>query len=466
MMTRKNIIFALFACFAMLFAAVGCSQEVSDSTSTTTDDSSSGFKVTFATDSNSTVYVYSTKDYTEEPTEATYAYAVDSESGEVLTDGTGQVNFYVEAADGYIVDSVTVTNSDGEEGVGYKNVKLPWETFNDDTFRITKITEDLTVTVSTVAASTASSSAYKGTFTVGEHVSIELYYTDYSDTVAYSRDGDSGEVDVSEDGTGQINFNVIADDGYNASVSVTSGTYKAVKTPTDIADEDLPNLYRITKITSDLEISVTATAEQTYYTATFSTDDHCSVLVYDTEDYTATPAEATSATTKDASTGSESSTGEINFKVSLDDGYVVDSVVVSSTSGTLVLPYETLATEVYRITGLTEDTTVTVTTVAQADIASYAYVGTFSTGDNVTVETYFTEGEDGVIYSRSSSTGELLKDGTGQFNFYAVPADGYTATVTATEDTYNKCSDKGDNLWKITKVSADTTVTVSASLTE
>lgn len=453
-MTRKNILFVLIACFAVLFAAVGCSQEVSGDT----DDSTEGFKVTFVTDDNSTVYVYSSQDYTEEPTAATYAYAVDSESGEILTDGEGQVNFYVKAADGYIVDSVTVTS-----GTGYKNVKLPWETFADDTFRITKITEDLTVTVTTVAASTASTSAYKGTFTVGEHVSIELYYTDYSDTVAYSRDGDTGALLM--DGAGQINFNVIADEGYNASIEVTGG-YKNLKTPTEIADEDLPNLYRITKITSDLAISVTAIAEQTYYTATFSTDDHCSVLVYDTEDYTATPVEATSATTKDASTGTESSTGEINFKVSVDDGYVVKSVVVSSSSGTLVLPYETLATEVYRITDLTEDTTVTVTTVAQADIASYAYVGTFSVGDNVTVSTYFTEGEDGVIYSRSSSTGELLNDGTGQFNFYAVPADGYTATVTATDGTYNKCTDKGNNLWKITKVSANTTVTVSASASE
>ncbi len=462
-MAGKKISFALIACLALLIAAVGCSQDISGSTSTT-DDSSSGFKVSFVTDGNSSVYVYSTKDYTTEPTEATYAYAVDGGTGDVLIDGTGQVNFQVKAADGYIVDSVTVTNSAGETGVGYNNVKLPWETFNQDTFRITKITEDLTVTVTTVAASTAASDGYTGTFTVGDHVSIQLYYTDFSDTVAYSRDGDSGAVDVSESGTGQINFNVIADEGYNASVSVTSGSYKNLKTPTDLADADLPNLYRITKITSDLEISVTATAVQNHYTATFSADDNCSILVYDTEDYTATPEETTSATTKDGSTGTESSTGEINFKVSLAEGYTVESIVVSSTSGNLVLPYTTCAKDVYRITDLTEDTTVTVTTVLKTEIANYAYVGTLSVGENVDVTNYFTD-DDGVIYSRDSSTGALSKDG-GQFNFYAVPAEGYAVTVSATEGTYNKCSDKGGNLWKITKVTSDTTVTVSASAGE
>ena len=114
-MIRKNILFVMIACVAVLIAAVGCSQEISGSTSR--ESEVEGFKVTFVTDGNSTVYVYSSQDYSEEPTEASFAYAVDSETGEVLTDGEGQVNFYVKAADGYIVDSITVTNGSGETGV-------------------------------------------------------------------------------------------------------------------------------------------------------------------------------------------------------------------------------------------------------------------------------------------------------------------------------------------------------------
>lgn len=40
-MTRKNILFVLIACFAVLFAAVGCSQEVSGNTTVTVSASAS-----------------------------------------------------------------------------------------------------------------------------------------------------------------------------------------------------------------------------------------------------------------------------------------------------------------------------------------------------------------------------------------------------------------------------------------
>lgn len=108
-MDKKSVIVIVITAIILimatvLFAAVGCSQEVSGDT----DDSTEGFKVTFVTDDNSTVYVYSSQDYTEEPTATTYAYAVDSESGEILTDGEGQVNFYAVPADGYTA-SVTAS---------------------------------------------------------------------------------------------------------------------------------------------------------------------------------------------------------------------------------------------------------------------------------------------------------------------------------------------------------------------
>lgn len=64
------------------------------------------------------------------------------------------------------------------------------------------------------------------------------------------------------------------------------------------------------------------------------------------------------------------------------------------------------------------------------------------------------------------SSQDYTEEPTAATYAYAVPADGYTASVTATDGTYNKCSDKENNLWKITKVSGNTTVTVSASASE
>ena len=76
-----------------------------------------GFKVTFACDEHITVDVFDTQDYTSPSgTSVTAAYARDSETGEIDTSGDGQVNFRVNAEDGYEIVSVSADKN-------YKNLK-------------------------------------------------------------------------------------------------------------------------------------------------------------------------------------------------------------------------------------------------------------------------------------------------------------------------------------------------------
>lgn len=101
---------------------------------------------------------------------------------------------------------------------------------------------------------------YTVTFKTDSHASINIYYTqDYTTadeinvTAAVARDKDTGE--VRSDGDGQINFLVVVEDGYEIASTddiQISGDYKNLK-------EQSENLYRITKISSDLTVSITTT---------------------------------------------------------------------------------------------------------------------------------------------------------------------------------------------------------------
>lgn len=102
-----------------------------------------GYKATFVTDSHASVTVSDTQDFTNAAENASEAYARNSDTGEIDVSGSGQFNFKVVPEDGYTVDSVTAAPSDK-----YKNLKLPSE-LGENTYRITKVTGDITVTVTT-----------------------------------------------------------------------------------------------------------------------------------------------------------------------------------------------------------------------------------------------------------------------------------------------------------------------------
>lgn len=119
------------ALFLSLILAVGAGLTV-----TAQDAYTATFSITGG---DGTITVYDTQDYTSGYTSDT-AVARDSDTGEIDVSGSGQINFTVVLADGYEVASVTVTG-------GYKNLKGPSDTGVDDTYRITKVTGDLTVSV-------------------------------------------------------------------------------------------------------------------------------------------------------------------------------------------------------------------------------------------------------------------------------------------------------------------------------
>ena len=102
-----------------------------------------GFEVTFAGDSGvSSVTVYKTQDYegeSESVSAAGTTVSRSSSTGEPDSTGDGQVNFTVVLKDGYTLASVTASGA-------YKNLK---DTGVENTYRVTKITGAVTVTITT-----------------------------------------------------------------------------------------------------------------------------------------------------------------------------------------------------------------------------------------------------------------------------------------------------------------------------
>lgn len=101
--------------------------------------------------------------------------------------------------------------------------------------------------------------AYEVKFITGEHVAVYAYESENyaSDpaltSVAYSRNGSTGK--LVKDGSGQVDFLLAFDAGYALdSISVTNG-YNDLLGPTQTGQADV---YRITGITADLRVTVTA----------------------------------------------------------------------------------------------------------------------------------------------------------------------------------------------------------------
>lgn len=106
----------------------------------------------FIVDEHATITTYKTQNYDDASaamTGQTTAVARDSATGDILTDGNGQINFTVVLDEGYVVDDISIEPSDPKN---YKNIKEPVDTGKDNTYRITKITGDLTITVKVIPA--------------------------------------------------------------------------------------------------------------------------------------------------------------------------------------------------------------------------------------------------------------------------------------------------------------------------
>lgn len=217
-----------------------------------------GFNITFVVDEFVKVTVYATQELTN-GVETLEAVSKDSAAGEALSDGNGQVNFSLSFTEGYELATISVEGS-------YKNLKYPFETGSENTYRITKVASNLTVTIASQEMTDEPTEEdytdqFKVTFVLDEFVLAIIYKTQemvdgVNGTVGYARDGSSGL--LQNNGDGQINFVLSFTLGYMLDSIEVDGTYKNIKYP---ADTGVENAYRITKIQSDLTITITSKAK-------------------------------------------------------------------------------------------------------------------------------------------------------------------------------------------------------------
>ena len=280
-----------------------------------------GYTVTFAGDSGvDSITVYQTQDYTgaSDSVSATGStVSRSSDTGEPDSSGSGQVNFTIVLKDGYALDSVSVT--DGT----YKNIKGPTDTGVANTYRITKVSGDTTITITTVQC-------VHGTIQSGT-----------IPTWAWS-DGY---------GTAALSY-TCADCGNTVNVD---GTVTSVLTSSSLIT------FTAKATIGSTEYTDTKTASP--FTATFDCDEGVeSVNVYYTQDYTsANETDVTTAVARDSDSGYPVVTGDgqINFVVVLKDGYTLDSVTAS---GAYKNVKSTGIENTYRITKVSGAVTISVAT--------------------------------------------------------------------------------------------------------
>ena len=289
-----------------------------------------GYTVTFAGDSGvSSLTVYNTQDYTGESESVTATGSTvsrSSDTGEPDSTGSGQVNFTINIADGYALDSVTVTSGT------YKNIKGPTDTGLANTYRITKISGDTTITIKTVQCE-------HGTIASGTTPSWSWSEGYGTATLSYTC-ADCG--------------NTVNADGEVSSVLTSS------------------SLITFTAKASIGSTQYTDTKTAAPFTASFNCDEGVeSVNVYYTQDYTlADETGVTTAVARDSGTGNPVVTGDgqINFVVVLKNGYTLDSVTAE---GAYKNVKDTGVENTYRITKVTGAVTINVTTEKSATPSDY-----------------------------------------------------------------------------------------------
>ena len=280
-----------------------------------------GFTVTFDGDSGvSSVTVYNTQDYAGESESVSAAGTTVSRSsatGEPDSTGDGQVNFTIVLNDGYALSSVSATAGT------YKNIKGPADTGLANTYRITKISADTVITITTVQCE-------HGTIASGTTPSWT-----WSDGF----------------GTATLSY-TCADCGNTVNVD---GAVSSALTSSD--------LITFTAKASIGSTEYTDTKTAAPFKATFFCDEGVeSVNVYYTQDYTAADEEnVATAVARDSSSGDPvvSGDGQINFVVVLKDGYTLGDV---SASGAYKNLKDTGVANTYRVTKVTGALTVTVAT--------------------------------------------------------------------------------------------------------
>ena len=206
-----------------------------------------------------------------------------------------------------------------------------------------------------------SQDAYSITINSGEKHSIDIFNTNDLKspttvlTNAWSRDGSTGE--LLNDGNGQIIFRVNLSDGYKVKNIFINDDIKYLLL--EIID-DKKYIYKITGISGDIEVDVELEEDipedpvLTTYNISFVIDSNVSIMVYEGKDYS-----IDGTITNSYELSAISGDGQVNFKVILEEGYIVDSINITGGYNALKGPSDTGAENVYRITKVTSDLVVT-----------------------------------------------------------------------------------------------------------
>ena len=177
------------------------------------------------------------------------AFSVD-DSG-ALTKTNGQISFRVTVPDGCVSKVQVLQNGN------YAALLGPEQTGMEGAYRITGVSGDLTVRV-TAEADAANADGYQVSFVCPAGVRVLVYPSqDYNaapteSLTAISVDGDTGI--PTKSGDGQINFMIVSDNPNDLfKVSASPKNYKKLK---GYEETCVQNLYRMTKITGDMTLTI------------------------------------------------------------------------------------------------------------------------------------------------------------------------------------------------------------------
>jgi len=340
-------------------------------------------KATFACDENVSVLVYDTQDVTGTGSAETTAYVRDGDSGIILDDGNGQINFKVVLAEGYVVDSITITPNN------YKNLKQ----VDTDTYRITKITDDITVTITTkeyvneydfeIQCSSGTANCY--TVTENENGEYTVTFTAIEKKSVYTI-------------TGELNGNIVFDvgDDYKFELIMDGVTItSAYECPLVALSGDRITLTQATGATNTIIDNRAAVSDDTQYSAS----------IYSVVDLTLAGTgtlNVTSVNNNGIHTKDDLVAKELTLTVNCQDNALKgnDSVTISSGTYTLIakqgdaiktsnsaIKYDTDGVTVKKIQGIVSITGGTLNLYAACDGIDAAYNVEIS-GDDTVVNIY------------------------------------------------------------------------------
>ena len=252
---------------AKLFTCERC-----NATKTEEIDKATGIRVTFvhSAEDHFKVLVYKTQNYATETPEETYSCYARDENGNAIdfdanADLQPQVSFKVVVDNGYSINAtnikITGTYKNLKQNPNKGDADKPYD--DDSLFRITKVQEDLTITITPVAGEQAPGRVV--TF-VPTHCSVKVYIGPKNadgtnvDTgsVYYSR-AKAAPYDPSVASDAQFFFEVVCENGYEFNPTITNNKVDFIVGEYNKISLETGGYYKLTKVTSDLTITVTAT---------------------------------------------------------------------------------------------------------------------------------------------------------------------------------------------------------------